>query len=237
MNKEKFVVHGEIDRSRIHGLLFDIDGTLSNTDDRMVDRVARLLKPLAWLFKDKNPQRFARWVVMGVETPANFLYGLADQLGLDQLFSRLYNWLSQKHHAANPDQERYSLIPGVKGMLDALAGHYPMAVVSARDAESTNRFLKHFDLEKYFQVIVTAQTCPHTKPFPDPVLYAAEQLGLSPEDCVMIGDTIVDVHAGNAANTQTVAVLCGFGLDQELMQAGAHLVLLSTPDILKILFE
>jgi HAD superfamily hydrolase (TIGR01549 family) len=237
MSGEKSVVFGEIDRSRVRGLLFDVDGTLSDTDDRMVDRVARFLKPIAWLFKDKNPRRFARWFIMGVETPANFLYGLADQLGLDQLFSRLYNWLSQKHHAANPDRERYSLIPGVKGMLDALAGQYPMAVVSARDSESTNRFLKYFDLEKYFEVIVTAQTCPHTKPFPDPVLYAAEQLGLSPEDCVMIGDTIVDVHAGRAANTQTVAVLCGFGVSQELEQAGADLILSTTSDILKILFD
>jgi len=129
------------------------------------------------------------------------------------------------------------VIPGVEGMLETLAGHYPMAVVSARDAESTNRFLEHFDLEKYFEVIVTAQTCPHTKPFPDPVLYAAEQLGLSPEDCVMIGDTIVDVHAGKAANTQTVAVLCGFGVSQELEQAGANLILSTTSDILKILFD
>ena len=121
-------------------------------------------------------------------------------------------------------------------MLDYYWGKLPMAVVSARDERTTLQFLKHFDLLPYFEVIVTAQTCKHTKPFPDLVICAAQQLGLEPDQCVMIGDTIVDIYAGKSAGAQTIAVLCGFGSQRELTRAGADLIISSTAEI-KTLFE
>jgi N-acetyl-D-muramate 6-phosphate phosphatase len=56
-------------------------------------------------------------------------------------------------------------------------------------------------------------------------------MGLEPAQCVMIGDTIVDVRAGKSAGAQTIAVLCGFGSQQELERAGADLIVAMTPDI------
>jgi N-acetyl-D-muramate 6-phosphate phosphatase len=96
-------------------------------------------------------------------------------------------------------------------------------------------FLEHFDLMQYFKVVVTAHTCKLTKPNPDPVIFAAEQLGLKPENCVMIGDTIVDIYAGKSAGTQTIGVLCGFGTLPELKRVGANMILSTTPDLIKIL--
>lgn len=222
----------KIDVARVRGLLFDVDGTLSDTDDRLVDRIARFLAPASWLFKDKDPQRFSRWAVMSIESPANFVYGLADILGIDSLVSNIYSWLNVKRKSKKHYQDKFWIIPGVKEMLEVLSQQFPMAIVSARDADSTALFLEHFQLTQYFKTVVTAQTCKRTKPLPDPVLYAAEQLGLLPEECVMIGDTIVDVRAGKAAGAQTIAVLCGFGTENELLSAGADLVLTSTADLL-----
>ncbi len=235
MSMENTIVHGGIDPTRVRGLLFDVDGTLSNTDDQMVDRVTQLLSPLAWLFNDRNPRSFARWFVMGVETPVNVLYGLADRLGVDALFSNFYTSISKRGRTTRSKHDRFLIIEGVKEMLESLSDRYPMAVVSARDSVSTEQFLAHFELTSYFQVIVTAQTCEHTKPYPDPVLYAAQEIGVLPEACVMIGDTIVDIHAGKSAGAQTVAVLCGFGTQRELKRAGADLILNTTADVTDIL--
>ena len=71
MNPEENIIFGKLDAHRIKGLLFDVDGTLSDTDDHWIERVFNLLQPLSWLFKNKDPRRFARWLVMAVETPAN----------------------------------------------------------------------------------------------------------------------------------------------------------------------
>ena len=58
-----------IDLARVKGLCFDVDGTLSDTDDHWVSRITRLLGPLRFLFKKGNPQPFARWLVMVTESP------------------------------------------------------------------------------------------------------------------------------------------------------------------------
>ena len=109
-------------------------------------------------------------------------------------------------------------------LLDLLYARMPLSIVSARDEISTKRFVDSFQLGKYFQKVVTSQTCAHTKPYADPVLWAAEQMKVAPENCVMIGDTTVDILAGKAAGAQTIGVLCGFGTESELRRAGADLI-------------
>jgi len=234
MTRPSAIVYGQIDLSKVHGLLFDVDGTLSDTDDHMVGRITRFLTPVAWLWKNKDPHRFARWLVMAAETPASFMYSTAGRFGFDSTLSLVYSQLSRRRHAKTPEHDRFWIVPDVKEMLDSLMGHYPMAVVSSREEGTTLRFLKHFDLLSYFEVIVTAKTCGRTKPFPEPVQCAAQHLGLQADECVMIGDTIMDVQAGKAAGAQTIAVLCGFGSERELRRAGADLIVSSTADILTL---
>jgi phosphoglycolate phosphatase len=67
------------------------------------------------------------------------------------------------------------------------------------------------------------------------VLYAAERLGVPAANCVMVGDTTVDIHAGRRAGAQTVGVLCGFGERDELERAGADAVIESTAQLDKLL--
>jgi len=230
MNTDEKIAHGKIDPARIKAILFDVDGTLSDTDDRMVARIARRLNPVAWLFKDRDLQRFARRLVMAAETPGNLFYNLADRLGIDRYLGKYFQLLSSGRSAKKPIRERFWLISGVFEMLDVLSENYALGVVSARDEHSTREFLDYFELTTFFDVIVTSQTCQYTKPFPDPVIYAAKALGMTPGDCVMIGDTIVDIKSGKSAGAQTVAVLCGFGTQKELKRVGADLILSTTPN-------
>jgi FMN phosphatase YigB (HAD superfamily) len=58
-----------LDHSRIRALCFDIDGTLSDTDDQFVRKLARRLSPLKFLFPHKDPLPFARRLAMATETP------------------------------------------------------------------------------------------------------------------------------------------------------------------------
>ena len=217
-----------LDLQRIHALCFDVDGTLSDTDDVYTKKVARYLP--RFLFRD--PQRAARKFVMWIESPGNTLIGLPDIIGLDDEFLGLWEWLNR--HRPRP-MKHFMLVPGVKEMLERLHGKYPMAVVSARDDMSTRAFLKQFELTCYFDEIVTAITAEHTKPYPDPILYAAEKMGVPPENCLMIGDTTVDIRSGVAAGTQTVGVLCGFGEREELERRGTDLILENTSELADIL--
>jgi HAD superfamily hydrolase (TIGR01549 family) len=237
MNENNNSVYGGIETARINAILFDVDGTLSNTDDRMVDRIVRALNPISCLFKDCNPKRFSRRLVMAVETPGNFFYHLADRFGIDKYIAKYYKRIKPKKIDKKIKEGKFWIIPGVREMLEALYARYPLGVVSARDAASTKEFLDFFELTQYFQVIVTAQTCHYTKPFPDPILYASKALGVLPANCLMIGDTIVDIQSGKSAGTQTVGVLCGFGTAKELMRVGADMILPSTVIVAEILLK
>ena len=217
-----------LDVSRIKALCFDVDGTLSDTDDYYAHKIVRFFPP--FLFGD--PAHAARRLVMWVESPGNALLGFADRIGIDDEMVVFIDWLNR--HRKSP-LKKYLIVPGVEEMLKQIEGHYPMSVVSARDEKSTMRFLTQFDLCKYFEVIVTGLSAPHTKPYPDPIFLAAKKMGVSPHECLMIGDTTVDMRAGKAAGAQTVGVLCGFGEEPELRQLGADLILKSTADLPAVL--
>lgn len=219
-----------LDLPRIQALCFDVDGTLSDTDDLYKEKVRRFFPP----FLFGNPDHAARRFVMWAEAPGNALLGLADTLGIDDEMVAVIDWLSRhRHHSA----KKFLLVPGVDEMLAQLKGIYPMSVVSARDEKGTMRFLEQFDLVKYFDAIVTGLSAKHTKPYPDPILFAAKKMGVKPEGCLMIGDTTVDMRAGKSAGAQTVGVLCGFGEKAELLRFGADLILETTSDLAKELIR
>jgi HAD superfamily hydrolase (TIGR01509 family) len=217
-----------LDLSRIKALCFDVDGTLSDTDNLYAGKVSRFLP--RFLFKD--PDHSARRFVMWIEAPGNAMLSLADTLGLDDEMVAVIEWLSR--HSKRSSRE-FLLVPGVDEMLKQLHGRYPMAVVSARDEKGTMAFLEKFDLVKYFDAIITGLSAKHTKPYPDPVLLAAKIMSVAPENCLMIGDTTVDVRAGKSAGAQVVGVLCGFGEEAELIKMGADLILPTTPKLIDVL--
>jgi phosphoglycolate phosphatase-like HAD superfamily hydrolase len=218
-----------LDHSRIRALCFDIDGTLSDTDDQFVRKLARKLRLVKFLFPRQDPLPFARRMVMATETPGNLLFGAADRLGIDGLLARLGDFVY--HLGLRGEVEPFVLVNGVREMLDLLQPRYLMSIVTARGERSAQRFLDQFELSSCFVCVAHAQTCRHTKPYPDPILWAAAQMGVPSVQCLMIGDTTVDIRAGRAAGAQTVGVLCGFGEEAELRQAGADLILPSTANL------
>ena len=218
--------------NKIQALCFDIDGTLSDTDDQYVAKFAKFLKPVSFLFRDKDTQRAARRFIMWAETPGNMIFGIPDHFGLDDELAALVDWLTRNNP---PPLKHFLIIEGVKEMLTELKEHYPMAVVTARSKLGTTQFLEQYDLLPFFDPIVTALTTEHTKPYPDPVLYAAKAMNTPPENCLMIGDTIVDIIAGKKAGAQTVGVLCGFGEEKELRSRGADLIIDTTAELTALL--
>jgi phosphoglycolate phosphatase-like HAD superfamily hydrolase len=222
-----------LDVARIRALCFDIDGTLSDTDDQWVARFERLLRPARWVFPRRETRPFARWAVMGLESPGNLLYHLLDHWDLDDDVARLMSAVARRQNGrAAP---KFWIIPRIKEALQTLHVHYPMSVVTARGDTGTRMFLEQFELQPFFKAVASSQTCRYTKPFPDPIIWAAEQMGVHPEECLMIGDTTVDILAGKAAGAQTIGVLCGFGRESELRRAGADLILSSPFDLPEVL--
>ncbi len=127
-----------LDLSRVGGFCFDVDGTLSDTDDRMVARVAAFLTPLQRVSSRTDFNRLARKMVMTVESPGNFLVGLPDRFGVDHIFIGLMDFINRL--GLGRAHSTFWLVPAVSEMLARLSVKYPLTVVSARDELSTLRF-------------------------------------------------------------------------------------------------
>ena len=210
-------------------ILFDLDGTLINTDDVAVRHLAQKLEPI---LGDKALVA-ARKMWMAAETPGNAFITFLDWLGLDDELFAIKKSLSQWH---NPDVEpTFELMEGVKPMLHALSQKFVLGIVTTRGTYVIEQFLRQNpDLVDLFAVTVGADSTDRLKPHPDPILLAARELGLLPKQCVMVGDTPVDMKSAKRAGAWRVGVLCGFGEAHELHRAGANMILectAETPDL------
>ncbi|MGC9358048.1 MAG: HAD family hydrolase [Anaerolineae bacterium] len=209
---------------RIRAWLFDLDGTLMNTDDQAVENLAHRLRFLG----RKRSRRLARRVVMLGESPLNDLITLLDKLGLDPLFFALIHRISR-------GIPLFPIIEGAAPLLAYLAGRASIGIVTTRSRVAAEAFLHQHELADLISVLVTQTTTRRLKPHPEPVLVAAERLGVAPEACVVVGDTPGDLRAARQAGAWAVGVPCGFGKAEELRRVGAHLIVDSTADLLPLL--
>jgi N-acetyl-D-muramate 6-phosphate phosphatase len=222
-----------LDVGRVRAVFFDMDGTLSDTDDTYVDRISRWLAPFAGLFPRRDIHRPVRRWMMATEGWANFVLSVPDRLGIDAPLASVADAIAHFRGMSRPGEFR--IIPGVAGMLASLSAQYPLAVVSSRDRRGTEAFLAQFALRGNFKAIVTSLSAAHIKPSPAPVCLAAEQLNVPVENCLMVGDTPVDIVSGRRAGAQTAGVLCGFGTRADLRRVGADAILETTADLMALL--
>ncbi|MBA2676413.1 HAD family hydrolase [Ramlibacter sp.] len=234
----------QLDLARVRALCFDVDGTIADTDDHLVAKLAATLDAVP-LVSGRRAERLARQVVMGLETPVHGAYALLDRLGLDAPVDRLRARLrAVKEQGRDPastrnlhatDEVPHEMMAGVREMLLALSERFPMCTISTGGVARVERFLEHYGVRDTFTAVVGAQTTRRMKPDPEPLLYAAKAMGVDPSACLMIGDTTIDIRTGVAAGAQTVGVLCGFGTEAELRRTGAGMILRTTSDLLAVL--
>lgn len=81
-----------------------------------------------------------------------------------------------------------------------------LAVATSSVSTSARPFLDRHQLTKYFEVIITGDEVERGKPHPDIYLRAAEKLSVSPNECLVIEDSLSGVAAGKAAGMRVAAI-------------------------------
>jgi phosphoglycolate phosphatase len=215
-------------KEEIDAVLFDLDGTLMETDDHMVKRLARFF---SW-FRPGNPERISRWVVMKAETPVNGLITFFDRLGIDQAVMMRFGRKKKETGAIRPP---YPMMEGISYMLQMLKGKWKLGLVTTNSGAEAERFLAESGIAQYFDVVVSRGSVSRLKPHPEPLIFAARMLGVDPARCLMVGDTTPDMKSARAAGAIPVGVLCGFGTREELLKAGARFILEHTREVASLL--
>ena len=202
----------------VRGVLFDLDGTLIETDDQLVQKMAARLRPLRRALSEPERVRLARRWLMRSEAAVNRGITLLDRLHLDNLLFRMDDRFRRWRGIAKPEQ--FAAVPGSIESLRLLAQKgLSLGIVTSRARHDVEIYLAQYDLDGLFATVVTRDDVKRLKPHPMPVRRAAQELGFPPSQCVMVGDTGVDVRSAKAAGALAVGVLCGFGERNDFEEA------------------
>lgn len=106
--------------------------------------------------------------------------------------------------------DKIRLFPGVLGTLKSLKEHGTvLAIATNRGEESLVPLMTQLGLDGLITAYVTPEGVDNVKPAPDMVLKLMSELGATPEDTLVVGDTTYDVDMGHAAGCRTCAVTYG----------------------------
>jgi phosphoglycolate phosphatase-like HAD superfamily hydrolase len=178
----------------------------------------------------RDAARAARHILMFVEGPANSLLTFLDRIGLDDTALDVGDRLRSMRGLVTP--LNFRPVDGVGEMLSDLRHRYHLGIVTTRSRAHAEAFLRQQELTDLVEVIVGREDTWRVKPHPSPILHAADQLDVSVERCLMVGDTTADIYAARSAGARSAGVLCGFGEKQELERAGADLILETTTELM-----
>ncbi len=192
-------------------LLFDLDGTLFETLDAIVESMNAALAEF-----DVRPitrEEIRPMIGMPVARQMDQLRGMQGPV-VDRITDRYYEFFMQHVEKGLP------LFPGVRETLPTLGR--PMSTMTTRRLYGARRMLEVAGIVSSFQAVVGGDEVSRPKPVPDLPLYSAKALDVPPAQCVVVGDSPVDVLAGRAARMWTVAALYGYGSPSAIREAKPH---------------
>lgn len=188
------------------GILFDLDGTLLDTLDDLVDSVNHILEQFHCPLRTKQEVR----TFVGNGARNLMKKSLPENHNLD------FEQVMQAYHAYyNVACVKGMTKPyeGILSMLETVKKRYPVAVVSNKPDVATKELCR-----KYFGSLYArgnSADCPH-KPAPDVVYRTMQDLGV--DTCVYVGDSEVDVATAQNAKVPCLSVLWGFR-DRDLLES------------------
>jgi beta-phosphoglucomutase len=184
-------------------VIFDWDGTLGDTRKVIVIAFQATLSEINCRVSDEYIER--RIGIGAAETFSDLLRSAKMKFD-EKLIQKLVERKSQLEIELT---DQVKLFPGARGLLEAVHGKTKMALASMNNRSVIIHLLKAKDLEKYFDVVLTAESISHSKPNPEIFLKAASELKVIPEKCVVVEDSIFGVKAAKSANMSCVAVVTG----------------------------
>jgi HAD superfamily hydrolase (TIGR01509 family) len=187
----------------IRGFLFDLDGTLVDSERETGEAMARALQRGLGITIEQYDRDFIigrSWVAIYDSLKSRYpqlTWNRAETIARtamlrDEVFAEL----------------GITVLPGAREVL-AWTKAYPRAVVTGSSRTEVTQVLPLIGPEAHFETIVAAEDVPRSKPHPDGYHKAIAELGLAPHQCLVIEDSEAGIEAGRSAGCLVVGVRAG----------------------------
>lgn len=183
----------------LRGVVFDLDGTLVDSEGNYCDADCRMLEEYGVPFTPEMKLKFVGYSNEAMMRELRDLYGIS--AGVGDLVARkneLYLELARKNTPVFPEMRR---------LLDVLVQRkIPRAVATGSSRDVVREVLDFTGLAAYFDVVLSSDDVGRSKPAPDVFLAAAKGLGVPPDEAVVFEDSIYGVEAAVRGGFRCVAL-------------------------------
>ena len=200
-------------------LIFDFDGTLIDSVPDLADATNAMLTTLG---KDTYPiDTIRNWIGNGsrllveralvgdVTVPEDALTK-AESDHAEQIFFEAYTKIGGSKTVAYPDVD--------SGLKKLHAAGYTLALVTNKPIRFVPKILQTFGWQDLFSEVMGGDSLSTKKPDPAPLLHVCTQLGIAPDQAIMIGDSRNDILAGQNANMDTLGLSYGYNYGQDIRE-------------------
>lgn len=181
-------------------LIFDLDGTLIDSSDGVVESVNYSLRMM------NQPEQPPERIKPFIGSPLSHMYPAFTDAPIDQLY---------RHFRVKADEVVVASSVRLKGVQETLERlkeqGYLMAIATTKVRRNIEGTLDRFGWRDMFDVTVGGDEVARQKPAPDAFVKALEELGGRPEMAMAVGDTVNDVMAAQAVPMRIAAVNSPYG--------------------------
>jgi pyrophosphatase PpaX len=211
---------------KVKALLYDFDGTLVNSKEVISQGINQVLKKRG--LNRLNTSELREIAGAPLQKSLGNKFGMLDKAVVKacQDDFDIYMKVASK---------RYKLVDGAKEALQSFKNKGAIqALITSAPRHQVAYDLKRFSLKKFFDLVITRDDVENCKPAPDAIKKALKEFGIRTEEAVYIGDSYIDLVAGQEAGVKTMGVLTGFCDRKTLNEGKPDLILKSVADLLGV---
>lgn len=204
----------------IRAVLFDLDGTLIDSTDAIVESYFHSYDTLG----AARPARERILETIGIPLEVQFGHlGGVEVAPAVKAYRERYRVLGR---------ELTTLLPGAAEALERLAeAGQRLGFATSKRRYASEELLEHLGVLHYFEARVGPEDVANPKPHPDVLFESLDQLQLRPADAVFVGDMVYDIEAGRAAGVRTLGVTSGYATRETLENAGCSAIFDGISDV------
>ena len=209
--------------------MIDVDGTLVDSVPDLTHCVDEMMMQLGK--ESCGEAKVRQWVGNGVsKLVERALTGELEATPNSDDYEKAYPVFLELY--AENTAKRSCLYDGVRKGLDYMKSQgYLLGCVTNKAEQFTLPLLKALGIFDDFSIIISGDTLAKKKPDPLPLLHSAEYFGVSPKDCMMLGDSVSDVKAARAAGFAIICMSYGYNHGNDIADEAPDLVLDSMSEL------
>lgn len=209
----------------IRALIFDMDGVVVDSEPLHLLAYQELFGKHNIEFTEEHNREF-----LGCKDVAMAVV-LIDRYGLPETPESLV--LAKEAILFRLLTDQAQARPGLSTILErAKSANLPMAIASSATLPTIHLVVDRLNIRNYFRSLSSGDEVKNGKPAPDVFLLAAERLGVKPENCLVIEDTLNGIRAAKSAGMMCIAIPCEATVHQDHSLADVRLT-----SLLEIEFE